>query len=179
MPTNGDDERMNGGGCYRSLPDGAQNHVMQTSAQLPLRGFTLIELMVVVVVAGILAAVAYPAYTSHIQRGRRADAMKVLTAVSQAQERYRGNRSTFASSLPELGFPDTPLTNYYEFSINGVGESASLITGYEVLAKAKAGSAQATDSKCAVLGIRVEAAKVSYVATDSAGVASSSYCWPR
>jgi type IV pilus assembly protein PilE len=170
---------MSGAGCYRSLLGDAQNPDMQTSAPLPLRGFTLIELMVVVVIAGILAAVAYPAYTAHIQRGRRADAMKILTAVSQAQERYRGNRNAFASSLAELGFPDTPLTNYYTFDIKGVGVPESLVSGYQVSATVKSGSAQASDTRCATLAIRVESAAVSYVAKDTSDAVTSSDCWPR
>ena len=170
---------MNGGGCYRSLPGGAQNRAMQTSAHLSPRGFTLIELMVVVVIVGILAAVAYPAYTSHIQRSRRADAMKLLTAVTQAQERYRGNRSAFAPTLAALGFPETPLTNYYEFRIDGVGTPPGLVTGYLVTATAKSGTPQASDSKCVKLSIRVESAAVSYIAKDSADGVTSSYCWPK
>ena len=152
---------------------------MQTSANRRPRGFTLIELMVVLVVAGILAAVAYPAYTSHLQRSRRADAVKLLTAVSQAQERYRGNRSAYASSLSDLGFPDTALTNYYSFAIAGIGDPASLVGGYEVTATTKSGSSQASDTQCAKLGIRVEGASVNYVAVDGSGTATSAYCWPK
>lgn len=152
---------------------------MHMSAPSSPRGFTLIELMVVLVVAGILAAVAYPNYTAYVQRSRRADAIKVLTSVAQAQERYRGNRSTFSSSMADLGFADSLLTNYYTFSITGVGDPASLVTGYQVTATTKSGSPQANDAKCATLGIRVEAASVTYVAADSAGASSSAYCWPK
>ena len=65
-------------------------------------GFTLIEVMIVVVIVGILAAVAYPAYTSHVQRSRRADAVKLLTAVSQAPERYRSNRNSIAATAQTI-----------------------------------------------------------------------------
>lgn len=151
--------------------------------QLPVhptpRGFTLVELLVVVAVVGILAAVAYPAYTSHIQRSRRADAVKVLTAVAQAQERYRGNRSAYASALSDLGIDDSRLTPHYTVAITGIGEPPSLVGGYEVMATAKTGSPQASDSQCAKLGISVEAASVTYVARSSAEADTSSTCWAR
>lgn len=86
-----------------------------------MRGFSLIELMVVVVIAGILAAVAYPAYTSHVQRGRRADAMAVLTAVVQAQERYRANNATYAATASALGVDVSQLTQIYSLTLAGVG----------------------------------------------------------
>ncbi|WP_161955496.1 type IV pilin protein, partial [Escherichia coli] len=81
----------------------------------------MIELMVVVVIAGILAAVAYPSYTSHVQRGRRADAMVVLTAIVQAQERYRANNSTYAATASALGVDESKLTQIYSLTLEGVG----------------------------------------------------------
>ena len=53
-----------------------------------MRGVTLIELMVVVTIIGILAAVAYPAYIEQARRGRRAAGVAMLQNVLQQAERY-------------------------------------------------------------------------------------------
>lgn len=53
----------------------------------PDRGFTLIEVMIVVAIVAILAAIAYPSYTEHLRRGNRADAKAALLEAAQLMER--------------------------------------------------------------------------------------------
>ena len=66
------------------------------------KGLTLIELLIVIVIIGILAAVAIPSYTGYMQRARRADAKVALEQLRASQEMFRAERGSYSINLVEL-----------------------------------------------------------------------------
>jgi len=62
------------------------------------RGFTLVELMMVVAIIGILGAVGYPAYTSSVKKGNRADGIDSLMSVAGRMEEYYLNNDTYVGA---------------------------------------------------------------------------------
>lgn len=139
----------------------------------------MIELAVAVAVMGILAAVAYPNYTAYVKRSRRADAMALLTSVVQAQERYRANKVAYTSDLTDLNLSTQSITRYYTVEIAGVGATPSLTSGYLATASVVSSGPQARDSDCVSLAIKLEGARLSYLAKNSAGADTRALCWGR
>ena len=78
------------------------------------RGFTLIELMIVVAVVGILAAIAYPSYMDQIRKSRRAEVQALLMNVSARQQQMLLDTRSYASTVSALNItiPDTVQRNY-------------------------------------------------------------------
>ena len=87
------------------------------------KGFTIMELMIVVAIVGILAAVALPSYTQYVIRTKRADATGALMAATNAMERHRANNFTYAGATAGDGAGTT-----FTASVPSDGTSAAYYT---------------------------------------------------
>lgn len=82
-------------------------------------GVTLIELMIVVVIIGILAAIGYPSYRAYMQRTHRSEAKSALLQLQTDQERHYLENNTYTSTITDLGSFDDAYTEngIYELEI--------------------------------------------------------------
>ena len=108
------------------------------------RGFTLLELIVVIIIIGILATLGFAQYTKTIEKGRAAEAKVVLGQIRGAQEAYKLQNGVYATTISDLsveaGACDTD--HYFGYTTNNTtgtaarcttgGKSPNASTGYNV-----------------------------------------------
>ena len=132
-----------------------------------MRGITLIELMIVVVIVSILAAVAYPNYQEFTARAKRNEARAALLRLATNQERFYLNNNTFTQDLTALGFSTTPTwtteTEYYTVQVTQADATNFSATATYLLGGSEAG-------KCLTFTIDGRGAKTSGPDGD---------CWTR
>src|SRR5699024_4140557 len=63
------------------------------------QGFNLVELMAVVIIIGIISAVAYPSYTNYVERANRSEGQAFLLDVAAKQERYRSQNNKYVTGI--------------------------------------------------------------------------------
>lgn len=132
-----------------------------------LGGVTLIELMIVVVIIGMLAAIAYPNYREFAAKAKRNEAKAALLKIAVNQERAYLQNNTYTADLTALGFAITPTfetdTGSYDITI-----PAADTANFTATATYKLGGAEAL--KCRVFTIDGAGIKTSIPDTD---------CWVR
>jgi type IV pilus assembly protein PilE len=132
-----------------------------------MRGITLLELMIVVVIVGILAAVAYPSYREFTARAKRNEAKAALLKVATNQERFYLQNNSFTTDMTELGFPVG--TNYITDSESyTVAVTAASASNFTATATYRLGGTEA--SKCNLFQIDGRGTRTSDPDTD---------CWTR
>ena len=138
------------------------------------KGYTIIELMIVVAIVGILAAIALPAYDNYIIRTKRADALGAIMVATNAMERHRANNFSYVGAAADVTFSasvpsDGTASAYYTLTLSNVNATTYTIT------------ATAIGTQFAALGDVTETLSITHQGVktwvDSSGTTNS--CWPE
>jgi len=129
-------------------------------------GFTLIEITIVVALAGIVVSLAWPSQLQSLQRARRADAVAALMRVQFAQEQYRAHHGGYAPTLAALAGAAAPRSpeGHYDLAVESV-------EGQRVTVAAAARGAQARDAECSRLTLSLDQGMADF--------GPSQRCWNR
>lgn len=111
------------------------------------KGFTLLEMMIVVVIIGILAAISYPSYQSYVLRSNRSEAMVLLNEAAARQERFFSQNNQYATTAAQLGLTtsNSP-NNLYQLAINRPNTSQYTLTAQPI-------GTQTQDTECGSLAL--------------------------
>ena len=131
-----------------------------------MQGITLIELMIVVVVVSILAAIAFPNYQEFSARAKRNEAKAALLQIATNQERFYLNNNTFTQDMTALGFSADPFTT--DTGSYVIDVTSADATNYSATATYQLGGNEAT--KCLTLTVDGRGSKTSSPQGD---------CWER
>lgn len=130
-----------------------------------VRGFTLIEIMIVIATVGILVAVSYPSYKESVMKSRRADGHASLQRAAQWMEKSATIRGTYPTNQRE--FLDAGLTvseeGRYRIQLRNVSVSSFTLEATPTF----------DDNKCRSLRLNHQGIK------DASGTGGTAYCWAQ
>jgi type IV pilus assembly protein PilE len=141
------------------------------------RGMTLMELLVVIVILGILAAISVPTYRQYLIRSQRAEAKVALLQLQTAQEKFYLQNNQYTDNItgasPDgLGLFSTTETQKYDLTVE-LGPDANGTENQTFVATATPsdGGGQTDDTKCAAFTIDERGTR------GNSGDAGTEYCW--
>ena len=154
------------------------------------RGFTLIELVIAMVIAAILASLAIPAYSSYVRKSRRTEAKTALLDMASLEERFFSTQNSYTSTPADLGFGTaaTPLTTPFAigsgyYNITAITPTAATApappttpagTPASFVITATAINDQLKDTQCRTFTVSSNGTQTSQ---DSSGTDTTATCW--
>ena len=135
-------------------------------------GFSLIEIIIVVVIVGILATIALPAYQDSVRKGQRSDAKAGLLGVASRMEQFMLDRGTYTVDMEDLGYDDDPMvTTEAHYTIDAAAcADGTIATCYVLTATPQTTSPQSGDAACTTFVLSRSGAK-------SATGSNADECW--
>ncbi|MSQ91968.1 MAG: type IV pilin protein [Gammaproteobacteria bacterium] len=141
------------------------------------RGVTLIELVVVMMIVGILAAIAIPSYRAYVLRSQRSDAQDALLALATQQEKFYLQCNIYATgcaAAPNCAGPNLQGTNSSKNGWYTLTIPVGNVTSYTISATATAGGNQFQDVDCRTFLVTDRGIRT---AANSGGAANTAECW--
>ena len=142
-----------------------------------LAGFTLVELMVVIVIVGLLAAISIPSYRNYVVRGQRTDGKAALIDLQARQERFYFNANTYTVTLSDLSYP-APATSreeHFTLTIAAPTTGCPINSCWEATATRQVATA---DTDCNQLTLNSLGLRSSQTASNTPSPAAAN-CWGR
>jgi len=122
------------------------------------KGFSLIELMIVLAIIGVLGAIGYPSYDSYMKKSRRSDAKVALQGMADKQERFYLQNNIYTTVAANVGGTGTD-KNYYVLSIDSANVNAFALTATAVAGGQQANDTTTSHGDCTVMQLTAAGAK--------------------
>ena len=95
------------------------------------RGFTLVELAIVIVIIGVLASFGVPRFRDAVERSKAGESMNYLSAIRSSQERYHAIYATYADDVTNLDIV-IPTPKYFTVGIVSAGSTADIESSWSL-----------------------------------------------